>query len=248
MKNYKCEMRHCCRIGSSFVEQIQVVPQTTWIGKKRYHQAALGGIPRRRMSLLVPEGHQINETDLYLVEIGKKIGKYDGSERVQLSIRAVNKKTVDSMPDVVVVDNGRLVWDQRRSAAHVTIQTWIGEEIHIISANVLRSKVIESAEGARQIIAWHWSRYYTHLRHFDVSDLLKTFGFKSDESLNSANRRASRALYKRSRELGFRKMTLRERLGNGLAEDSPCWQRVSDIETRGSVTGCGEYTLTAARG
>jgi len=248
MKNYKCDMRYYCRIGISIIRQIQTVCGITHIGKTRYAQAALGGIPRRRLSLLVPEGHHVNETDLYLIEIGKKTGKYDHAERSQLSIRRLDRQTVDSMSNVQVVNSGHLVWDQKGPTAEVTIQTWDGgEHIHIASGPVLRTEAIEGAEGARQIIAWHWSRYYTHLRHVDVSDLLETFGFKSDENLNAANRRASRALYKRSRDLGFKKMTLRERFKHGLDTDSPCWQRISDVEARGSATGCGDYTLTVAQ-
>lgn len=102
---------------------------------------------------------------------------------------------------------------------------------------------------------WHWTRYYQHLDHAIAESVAAEWTLTewAQEAprwtLAEANRSASRALYRASREAGFRKMTLRERLRLGMAADSGQWHRTDHLPTaEGSVTGCGQATLEAAAG
>lgn len=247
MKNYRVSKRYLVGITMDLISSIEPVCGVTRIGVKRYQQAALRGVPRKRLSLLIPDCG-IDPIGLNLVEVGTKIGKYDGAERLQISIRQLPETTIKSMPDVQRLDETVLHVLYHGGCCSVVLcdaDDFSGVRLTIYMGDTLRTRPLETAEGARQVIAWHWVHYYMHLSHNEVEDLLTTFEFLGCETLSEANRRASRALYARSREMGWRKLTSRERDKFGI--EGGCWQRISTLDRLiYRQTGCGEFTHRAA--
>lgn len=245
MKNYKIQKRIVCRVGKSFVENVEMYCGSTWIGRTKYTHAALRGIPRRLVSILIPETELV-VGEKYLIEIGIKIGKYSGNTRKQITIRDLNRTPVDSIPGIIYNDSTLICWAVGDTGV-VAIQSQFDQtELKIFKGKLLRTECITTQEGVRKIIAWHWTRYYTHLKHDEVQDVLLSFVPIQDETLTACNRRASRVLYQRSKELGWKKMTKREREKYQL--DGSQWQKISTVESRlMSATGCGEFTLKSAR-
>lgn len=249
MKSIKINRRVVCRLGISFVENLEKHENTTWIGNRRYQQAALRGIPRKILSLVIPEDFDFSfsEGKTFLVEIGEKVGKHSGNRRSHLAVRDPELVPVGSMPNIDYLENCTLICWASGDQGVVAIKNDHDQTEQVIfRGKLLRTKAISSADGAQQIIRWHWTKFFCHLKWDEISDLIENFDLiDEEETLTVANRRAGRALYERSRELGWRKMTLRERQKYGL--DGAQWQKISTIEALASKTGCGEFTLTAAR-
>ena len=135
----------------------------------------------------------------------------------------------------------------------------------------------DAAIDAGRVILWHWTRYYRHLREADARDLASTWtwppeapswvqsaaaiaaGMPEDEAraprpvtLAEANRAASRALYDLSRQLGWRKLTLRERERLGLVDHGQWCDEATYAERQAALAGCrapgaGEATPVAVR-
>lgn len=105
-----------------------------------------------------------------------------------------------------------------------------------------------------KVLLWQANRYFRFLPEADVRALAATYTLgNSPRSKSGANQLAARALYRLARELGWRKMTLRERVkawGPVDGPDRPCWVRADDVPQRRnpSRTGCGEATIRAAGG
>lgn len=105
-----------------------------------------------------------------------------------------------------------------------------------------------------KIIGYHWRKYFTHLRDQEnVREFCDTWAAtmlpKAKEekmSLNQLNREASRALYRLSRDLGWRKLTRRESVHLGI--DGQQWQHETKLASIYHATGAGEATLRAANG
>jgi hypothetical protein len=120
--------------------------------------------------------------------------------------------------------------------------------------NYKRLRTTLDEYNPQRLLIWHWTRYYRHLPYETAEQVAQTWilsdwaNYAHEWTLAEANRSASRALYRASREAGFRKMTLRERLKCGLTAASSQWQRADSVKYEGTPTGCGQATLEAAAG
>jgi hypothetical protein len=180
-----------------------------------------------------------------VVEISIKTGKYDGAERIRVLFRilpeeqardlrpvSVSVSDDDSVPLVVTVSdryvNKEVIWTQR-----------FARHTHRLT----------DERRAADILTWHWTRYYRFLPWCDVQDLALEFSSHViGLTLSEANRVASRQLYARAREQGWRKLTLREQTRWGLRGQ---WHSDADCVTArarlGAPNGASEATNRASR-
>jgi len=201
----------------------------------RYSRYTLIGVPARRVDIAISQslnGHP------YMWEVVDKAGKFDGAVRRRYSVRpCLDARISDGKVIVDKTDRQWVIWSISEGTAPI-VDKW----------ERLRSDLDTYKLGC--IWSWHYARYYKFL---DLSEQeVRTIGDawavgKQFASLAEANRSASRDLYRLSRDSGWRKLTLRERLKIGLTAESPQWHRISEMESRLSATGCGEYTILAAK-
>ena len=175
-----------------------------------------------------------------VVDLCKKSGKYDGAIRHRITVRNVPSHQA---PTECV----GLWFDLENSVAVIHL----GEQEFRFGR--YRSR-LDSRDHIKNIVRWHYSRYYKMLSEYDVDVVEAQFTEEillGDYTLAEANRLASRLLYRAARECGYRKLTKREQLRLGLqgqwhteAEYAAAQQK---YQVRYSPTGAGEYTLHAAR-
>jgi len=194
-------------------------------------------VPTSKVDILLPKKiESLFRHEYILFDVIEKHGKYDGKKRVRFTMRSAYSAVISETNDIsmCVKNNTRII----------TIDDEVFE-FPIIK------KDVNNYHLAR-IAMWHWRRYFTHLTDEDnVREICDTWAeteatemAEEGATIVELNRAADRMLYNLSRELGWRKMTLRERLQHGLGVDSPCWQRVGCLyEDNFSATGCGEHTL-----
>ena len=133
-----------------------------------------------------------------------------------------------------------------------------GETIWEAAFDRLRFELDTSEEGVRRIVYWHVHRFFGHLldrpgsdkRPDDIEVLVPALSAECEAlTLAEANRLVSRALYRLSREQGWRKLTLREQEKLGLT-GRQWWPESAYAAAHarlGNPTGAGEWTLRAAR-
>lgn len=205
------------------------------------------GVPGRLVDVIVDERlpeHVLgprDERDWIALETCMKPGRYDGAVRMRLCIRIRRKSDgVDSTPT-------RLGIDSTERALTLTF----GGETFVFPR--LRSDLSEYKP--RRLVAWHKERYFKHLSWEEIDsayqewEMLEFLPNKGHWTLAEANRSASRFLYRLSRDIGWSKLTIRER--DKLRLDSPSpWIRTEAVERararRRGLSGVGEATLRAA--
>lgn len=209
----------------------------------------LRGVPGRLVDLIADRTllSPHDERDCVVMEIGRKTGRYDGAERLRICLRWQQGHQCRGIPEVVVGFTGD-------PGEYVGLQAITGDDVLWgESWACLRSDL--AGYDLPRVLTWHWARYYRHLDCGDVDAVATAWaeefrGEHPEATLAEANRSASRALYRLSRDLGWRKTTLRERTRLGI--DGPGqWYRAEWCEARKlerSATGCGQYTLDAAQG
>jgi hypothetical protein len=226
---------------NDFVDNTEPCGQTIWLSKTtRCNRFNLIGIPAKRLDILF-------QTDLMdglvMLEICKKRGKYDGEIRTRICFRTPTINTE-------VVDNCNV--DLVRNDALVLIKLSKGDDtLWSESFESLRRFVVN--ERIRDLVMWHWTRYFTHLDATVAEELANNLVVPEGTTITSANRLASNRLYEESRSLGWIKLTLRERTKLGFHDDAAMWQREEVVITRRAIlagyaspTGTGEYTRKSA--
>lgn len=175
------------------------------------------GVSAKNIDVCIQDGANV-------CELVRKAGKYDGNIRYRLTFRKFSVKDASQLeigqvcslgPGAISVDGMELLFPYHNPK--------LGNE-----------------ENVKRIFLWHLHKFYRFLlRELPGSDLDSeadswAFTFletEADPTITKANRSASRWLYRLARNLGYRKMTLRERVAAGLPESSPCWQRLPHVET-----------------
>lgn len=222
-----------------------------------YRRATLRGVPGKHVDMLIADRYSHSKPELStawvpVLELVNKKGRYDHAVRRRYAIRPFMRQEALALP------MARLRIDE-------SDPEWI--EIMIVPVDtpaiVDRFPRLRSAlddYDLQRIAGWHWRRWFTHLTDEDgtrhACDCwaaeMRASGDADQWTLAEANRSASRMLYRLSRELGWRKLTAREREKLGMSADSPQWHKTDDLSAiyadRGNynATGCGEATLTAA--
>jgi len=206
----------------------------------------LRGVPGRVVDVIVDEritcGEAPDGYDL-VCSVVRKPGRFDGATRDRLAFRAM------AMRETGRLAHGAVTMEETDAAISISIRRpgmrgWKGEYAR------LRSDL--SDYDLPRIVVWHWRRYYAMLPAEDVYALADSMTWLPDgaPTLAEANRAASRALYRLARDMGWRKLTARERAALGLRS---MWVREEDYaaaharrQSLLSPTGAGEATILAA--
>lgn len=232
-------------------------------GGERLDRLTFRGVPARIVDVTVPQGAEASARPKRLVlEIETKLGRYDGAERQRLNVRRWSSYCDDlpvqfdaAVNKLVPIPEGRVYFVRASDLLLVTV-VWTGGSWSM-EFPTLRSDLINYDVG--KIVMWHWQNYYKFLPHEEALSVAVEFATRKEEfvsaglTLAEANRMASRELYRLARNLGWRKMTLRERQAYHLTGQ---WHRTEDVSRRRvemgysaySDSGCGEYTIDAANG
>jgi hypothetical protein len=259
----------------------QAVPtkQIVRIRGTAYTRATLRGVPAKHADMIIldrllasrqrPERTapvlEVTDRGDYLgpawqpvVEVASKAGRYDGAVRRRYALRLFDAASAAALPlaDLRVVEDG---------------PDWIEVMILPRDAPAIidrwpRLRADLSDYELWRIWAWHYARYYSFLG-LDTADEpselkqhalawaaeAEQSGAAGDWTLSEANQAASRNLYRLARDLGWVKLTLRERDALGMPVTAGQWHPEAEIAPRraalagyGDLTGCGEATLTAA--
>jgi hypothetical protein len=200
------------------------------------------GVPAKRIDVLVQDG--IGTSDgLVCCEVVRKTGKYDGAVRTRLTLRRHHTGY-----DVV---EARLEIDM---AERCTVRI-VRDGDTFWSESFDRLRATASPHGIRDLVMWHWSRYFQHLDVSTAERVAAELVIAEGTTITMANRQASNRLYEESVALGWKKLTARERDRLGYPTDAGAWQREESVARMRAIragivspTGCGEYTLQKARG
>ena len=225
----------------SLLDRLESCGDSVWISKTcRCNRYNVIGIPARRLDVLVEEGLDDPLDVAVVVEVSRKEGRFDGGIRDRICIRRRHPGMDLPLGGVTVTDTDE----------GITISVGTSSGGWIASYDMLRAQAAPG--GVRDIVGWHWSRYYRHLPAEVVDEVSEMIVLDGPVTITAANRLVSQALYAASRERGWRKMTLRERQKHGLPDDAGQWQRADEMAAirmgQGHRSGCGQYTLDSARG
>lgn len=181
-----------------------------------------------------------------VLEISNKTGRYDGAQRIRLLFRLLPEEQArDLRPITLEVSPDDVV------PCRVTVRDqFVGKEILWSQSFARYSHRLANPLRAADILTWHWNRYFRFLPWCDIADLARDFGgLTIGFTLSEANRLASRQLYQRARDQGWRKLTLREQSRWGLRGQ---WHRNEDVfaakvKVSGAPNGVSEATNRASR-
>lgn len=202
------------------------------------------GVPAKHIDVLVQDG--LEDIDgLVALEVVRKEGKYDGNIRTRLCLRrlvpgyqthgeaALTVRLVDSDAIVTLARGADVLW----------------------SGTFPRLRAAAYQRRVRELVMWHWSRYFRHLDAKVAEQVADGLAIADGSTITSANREASNRLYEESVALGWKKLTRRERDKLGYPPDAGQWQRESDVAMRRAAragldhpSGTGEHTRGAACG
>lgn len=236
---------------------LEPLAESVWLSRtcecRRY---ALRGVPSRLCDIAIdrrltePGVLPLRPWESIACEASRREGRYDGRERDRLTIRAIPRQTL-------------AIWCAPSACLSVALRDDATYEASLVLDGGATSwhreyrqlRVSLDERPPRDVVLWHWSRYYQHLDAAtaeQVADLWSLGEYARERdgwSLAEANRSASRALYVASRQEGWRKLTLRERRKLGLPDSSGQWHRSDACAAlSGTASGCGRYTLDSASG
>jgi len=242
-----------------------------WITRHlRATRHTLRGVPGRLVTVDLAD--HVQPADLLVVEIGRKVGRYD--DRTDPSTRARDTITVRPWPTCLdgsgrpkrydtpaglrdVRTGGSLTverWGEPGADRCQVCVTWDGGSWCSPVYQVLRSTLGDY--DLRSVVIWHWRRYYSFIPAPDALQMADSFELRYPHArgltLAEANRLASRDLYRLARDVGWRKLTVRERRKHGVDQ---MWVRADALAVRdaalspdGTPTGAGQYSTEAAAG
>lgn len=163
---------------------------------------------------------------LWVVEVGRKRGRYDGAERWRLTLRLTTRAARAGYGGALVDGAALSIEERERSYA---LRLTCG--VDLWSAEVTAHRADLRYSALAPIVMHHAAAWYKHLlsQHpEDVEALAAGMTALPGETLAEANRRVSRELYRLSRDRGWRKLTLRERERLGIHGGE--WQRVEAVD------------------
>lgn len=202
------------------------------------------GVPAKRIDVLVQDGLE-QEDGLVCCEVVRKTGKYDGAERTRLTLRRVHPSLAHEAVEA------RLNIDM----ANQCVVRVTRDRDTLWSESFDRLRAMASPFGVRDLVMWHWSRYFRHLDASTAERVVGELVIEDGTTITAANRQCSNRLYEESVALGWRKLTARERERLGYPSDAGAWQREEHVACMRAIhaglaspTGCGEHTLAAASG
>lgn len=182
---------------------------------------------------------------MQVLEISHKTGKFDGSQRIRLLFRLLPEEQARDLRPI----DFDISADDAVPCTVTVRDRFAGKEILWQQSFARYSHRLSDPLRAADILTWHWTRYYRFLPWCDVEDLARDFGASAiGITLSEANRLASRQLYQRARDQGWRKLTLREQSRWQLRGQ---WHRDEDCVTArakfGAPNGVSDATNRASR-
>jgi hypothetical protein len=204
--DYQLIERWLVAMPPNMIAEIEPYGQCVWLSRTtRCDRYTFVGVPGREIDVLIEDGE--NPTSLWVCEIGRKAGKYDGTIRDRLTLRRWKQGMTD-MPA------GEL---------HIMRDAWLCVEIwrdgvcqYYREYRQLRWEAHDEGVIERCVL-WHANHFYTHLLGDGDGGILSVAALIRAEQpdawkrpLASINRIVSQALYAESRRLGWRKLTRRE--------------------------------------
>lgn len=251
---YKFVLSYCD--VTMFADGVSYTEEKTWLSKECVcDHAGLTGVPQKQLSILVDQRIRqgaIPAGYVPVLMVCRKRGRYGGEERDHLVIRAMQLKDAKKMmaAKLAACWESDPKWEHGYRKVEVAWDGgWWDRRL-----KCLRSSLTPGHEG--RIIHWH-ARFYPHLPQPEIDALAAAWTPPEGCDLNAANRAASRELYRLSRDLGWRKLTLRERkkLGyeGGQWVDDQTYARLQSGRERHwpharPAPWIGEATLVAAAG
>lgn len=244
-KTVSIQARYLVKLPAQFLSLVDRTQDPVRIHGTRYSRYTFRGVPGRLCDLIVadcleshrqePESvvleisdqrpHELSPAHADLVmEIGIKKGKYDGSERRRYALRYFREKDLGGIEQadlrLVATEEELLVIVRPRDGSAPIVDTWP------------RLRSFQVGDDLSKIIGHHWRSWYTHLTD---QEQMREFcdQWESEMLLDSRwagytlaeiNRKASRDLYRLSRDLGYRKLTRDDKLRLGLDLYSAQWQ------------------------
>lgn len=192
-------------------------------------------VPAKRVDFLIDQRTTLADgehPECWMIEMGRKAGHFDGATRDRWTARIIRESQAPkNWADIVITETGSGV--EILCGAHSATYPMVRREI--------------SDHEPERIVIWHWTRYFRHIPHEDM--LAAAQGWAHTEwptisqcGLAQANRSASTMLYRLSRDLGWRKLSLREQGKHNVIGQ---WHRADDPRL-GYRNGCGQATVTAA--
>jgi len=180
-----------------------------------------------------------------VLEISNKTGKFDGTRRIRMLFRLLPEEQARDLRPISLEVSA----DETVPCTVMVSDRFAGKELLWSQSFVRYSHRLSDPVRAADILTWHWTRYYRFLPWCDVEDLARDFGTAAiGLTLSEANRLASRQLYQRAREQGWRKLTLREQSRWQLRGQ---WHRDEDCVTAraklGAPNGASEASNRASR-
>jgi len=167
----------------------------------------LRGVPRNKIDICIsPE--KIKSNQIYELQLLKKAGKYDGNKRWRIIIRPRQCHQVDHL------DSARIV--STNDDGKISLSIIIGNDVFWEETFKQLRTDIKDYNLAR-IVMWQWRKYFTHLKNENIEEFADNWSILNQDKLNiwtlsQANREAAKALYKLSRDSGWKKLCARERL------------------------------------
>lgn len=201
------------------------------------------GVPAKRLDVLVQD--KMTTTDTIVCEVVRKEGRFDGAIRTRLCLRRL-------VPGYQT--NGKASLSVLLRGDEATVTFTRGTDV-LWSGSFPRLRAAAYQSRARELVMWHWSRYFRHLDSAVAEKVADSLVIADGSTITSANREASNRLYEESVALGWRKLTRRERERLGYPPDAGQWQRERDVAVRRAAragldhpSGTGEHTRGAACG
>ena len=234
----------------TILPHMESTSEQVWAGKYLCDRFTFQGVPGKKVDVLVENNPRFDTWGLQVVE---KIGRFDGAIRRRYCFRTVPASEKDWWTGEMSLKKteGHISLSIQPVAGDIFTETWECLRANLDDYNIAR------------VWMWHYRRFYHHLwdcldneQAKDLADQWCHSVYESGEAQNwtlaEANRAASRDLYKTSREMGWTKLTKRERSRFGL-ESAQQWHPTDKIDAlrkscKGHPTGCGEFTLSMGTG
>jgi hypothetical protein len=228
------------RLISLDTENLEITENQIWLSKtQRGSIYTLRGVPSSQLDIVI-----VNPIEgmVQIVDLCRKIGKFDERIRQRITIRNVPAHQAPIQCVAVY-----FALDDQKAFVHV------GQEKFEFGR--YRHK-LDNPDRVGNIVRWHFSRYYTFLCEAYISEVEKEFTRKmlnGSYTLAEANRLASRMLYRKARESGFRKLTKREQLRLSLSgqwHTEAQYAEAQKVFSNGKfhASGTGLYTRKCANG
>jgi hypothetical protein len=219
-----------------------------WVNSiERLRVCTLVGVPGKYLDLLLPE---VTPLPMIAVEIGVKLGSFDGAKRWRITFRSWNKESAEGKtPNFSNPGRGKLSIEEDEPDYTALLARWYSGGIWAASFPRLRYLIDERTDllGIFMHQAKSWFPFLLRNHGEDVRQAGEVWAalpfIQGCKDLVVLNRTASAALYDLASNMGWRKLTLRDKRRYGLTDNSPSWHRADGLllsrSYKGQITGVG---------